>query len=98
MAASFTLSVCPHASPTSLFGIDVSLVAVSLATLFAIVRRSDLAIVMDKESLTDIFQVRERERGGQYISSTHYIDYDLSLSQHMIINFIYFISIIHRNV
>ena len=62
MAASFTLSVCPHASPTSLFGIDVSLVAVSLATLFAIVRRSDLAIVMDKESLTDIFQVREKKR------------------------------------
>ena len=58
MAASFTLPVCSQASPTSLYGIDVSLVAVSLATLFAIVRRTDLAVVMDKESLTDVFQVR----------------------------------------
>ena len=58
VAASFTLPVCSQASPTSLYGIDVSLVAVSLATLFAIVRRTDLAVVMDKESLTDVFQVR----------------------------------------
>lgn len=56
VAASFTPSICLHASPTSLFGIDVSLVAVSLATLFAIVRRGDLATVMDKECLTDVFQ------------------------------------------
>ena len=56
VAASFIPTVCLHASPTSLFGIDVSLVAVSLATLFAIVRRGDLATVMDKECLVDIFQ------------------------------------------
>ena len=56
VAASFTPSTCLHASPTSLFGIDVSLVAVSLATLFAIVRRGDLATVMDKECLSDVFQ------------------------------------------
>jgi hypothetical protein len=56
VAASFTPSICLHASPTSLFGIDVSLVAVSLATLFAIVRRGDLATVMDKECLIDVFQ------------------------------------------
>jgi hypothetical protein len=56
VAMSFNPSVCLQASPTSLFGIDVSLVAVSLATLFAIVRRGDLATVMDKECLTDIFQ------------------------------------------
>lgn len=47
-----------QASAISLYGIDVSLVAVSLATLFAIVRRSDLAEVMDKDCLTDVFQVR----------------------------------------
>jgi hypothetical protein len=56
VSASFASPLSSSASSTSLYGIDVSLVAVSLATLFAIVKRGDLSRSMSQPCLAGIFQ------------------------------------------
>ena len=56
VSLSFNKPTTATATPTSLFGIDVSMVAVALATLFAMVRRPDLSQGVPLVTLESVFQ------------------------------------------